>query len=40
MSPIPDAPSLLAYVDKECSDKPIGGVFSVSIKLYRDMQKK
>ena len=37
---IPDPPTLLAYVDKACKDSPLDSVFSISIRLCQDIQKK
>lgn len=34
MSLIPDGPTLLAYVDKQCRDNPSDRIYSISLKLY------
>jgi len=38
MSLLPDPPTLLAYVDNACRDKPLENVYLVSIRLYQDIQ--
>jgi hypothetical protein len=40
MVPLPDPPSILAYVDKYCRDNPLQGIFEASTKLYIDMEKR
>jgi hypothetical protein len=38
MSLLPDAPSILAYVDKFCRETPLADVYQASINLYQDIQ--
>lgn len=36
MAPLPDAPTILAYVDKECGDAPLNNtVFIISVQLFQ-----
>lgn len=38
MLPLPDSPSLLAYIDKACGDKPLDKVYPIAVHLYGDLQ--
>lgn len=39
MSELPDIPTMLAYVDKECSGKPLQKIYPILVNLYQDIQK-